>query len=133
MDNVEEMYKIAIPMSQSSTTRSMPAYTAVDVTEDELTLTIKQADGLILDKFTIKAECQHVPGAWHTVIQPTTTAPGLQELNCTLCGELLDRLEIPKLVEIPKTGDETNLALLLVALLASGTAVVKLTGKKRKA
>ncbi|MBQ2700397.1 MAG: metallophosphoesterase family protein, partial [Clostridia bacterium] len=135
--NDEEIFKMAVPMSESDNrpTRSMPAYTTVKITDEELKLVIKQADGLILDEFTIKGECNHVPGDWETVVEPTTLAPGKQELRCGKCGALMETKELPKLVEIPKTGDDTNLYLLFTALMVSSCVIVMLTinSKKRRA
>ena len=47
----------------------------------------------------------HTAGEWKTVKEPTATEPGLKELRCTVCGELMDSEEIPATGAIKKPGD----------------------------
>ena len=47
VSHVEEMFVVAIPTAEQA------AYTVVDVAEDDLVVTTKQLNGLVLDRFTI--------------------------------------------------------------------------------
>lgn len=38
---------------------------------------------------------KHTPGEWVTTLEPTYTQTGTQQLNCAVCGELLDERVLP--------------------------------------
>lgn len=61
-------------------------------------------------------------GVWHTIVEPTETEEGLEQLICIHCGEVLDEKVIPAL-GIPETGDiilaiATALSIFALAALA---------------
>ena len=46
-----------------------------------------------------ETDAVHTPGQWETVTQPTEYTVGKRHLKCTLCGEVLEIEEIPRLEE----------------------------------
>lgn len=73
--------------------------------------------GSVIDK------APHIFGDWVVTKAATTTEKGMKEKNCMVCGYKIQE-EIPLVVEIPKTGDETNLFLCLALIGVSGVGLV---------
>ena len=66
----------------------------------------------------------HVPGTWVTVLEPQVNVPGEEELSCTVCGEVLERREIPALPYI--FAEEVTLSAVTLELTVGQEA--RLTG-----
>jgi len=80
--NMEEMMLIKTPASEQA------AYTCVTVTDTQLTMTVRQLDGLVLDQFTITGPS---PDTGHSytaaVTEPTCQTGGYTTYTC-LCGDV---------------------------------------------
>ena len=100
---------------------------ATDKDGNEATMTVTVNDG-------------HTPGDWITDKSATATETGSRHKECTVCGKVLEKEAIAKLVpadntKSPQTGDNSNIFLWLALLLVSGsiTAAMFVGRKKRRA
>jgi uncharacterized repeat protein (TIGR02543 family)/LPXTG-motif cell wall-anchored protein len=100
---------------------------ATDKDGNEATMTVTVNDG-------------HTPGDWITDKSATATETGSRHKECTVCGKVLEKEAIAKLVpadntKSPQTGDNSNIFLWLALLLVSGGAVTvtAFVRKKRRA
>ncbi len=94
MDSVssEECFMVTAPAYTEA------AYTSVDVSDEELTLTIKQLNGLVLDKFTITADKEKSDHAGEENVvgklDATCEDDGYTgDTVCTLCGKVIKQGE----------------------------------------
>lgn len=49
-------------------------------------------------------EIPHTPGEWRVVTAPTDSTDGLEAVECTVCGQIIDSKVIPKLVSTDESG-----------------------------
>lgn len=58
----------------------------------------------------------HTEGEWETVREPSTTAEGLRQKHCTVCGELLAEETIPVITQTAQSGGFWHWWVLIVLL-----------------
>lgn len=85
---VEECFMVTSPAYEEA------AYTTIDVSGEELTLTMKQLNGLVLDKFTITADKEKADHAGEEKVvgklDATCEDDGYTgDTVCTLCGKVI--------------------------------------------
>ena len=88
---------------------------------------------LVTKGTSIKATGKHTYGKWKVIKEATKTATGEKQRTCSACGHI-DSEKIPKLSDIPATGDDANIFLWGSALCISTMAliVLLLDNKRRK-
>ncbi len=80
--------------------------------------------GVIAEIGTVIPQNGHTSGGWNTVLDPTLDAVGKEEERCTVCKDLLDEREIPKLIGVEKvTLDKTSAEILNTATLQLNATV----------
>ncbi len=53
----------------------------------------------------------HTPGDWEVVTEPNYEADGKKVIKCTVCGEILEEANIPKLEKVIVKDDDTGVAI----------------------
>jgi hypothetical protein len=70
----------------------------------------------------------HKPGEKEITKEPTTTEKGEAIIKCTVCGEVIETIELD--VKSPETSDNANVVVFAVVALVAAAALV-VVGKKR--
>ena len=81
---------------------------------------------------TIKETEDHSIGAWTVVKPATTTEVGTEQRACSEC-DYIETREVPRLPELPKTGDESNVLLWSALACISVLGMAAAACRKRKA
>ena len=111
--NAEELYTIFTPASQ------VPTYTTVDVSDEKITLTIRQINGFVIDTFSIIANKTDTDES-----EPIVSTSTENLINESVLNE-----SIPNESEVaPPTTHATGKSILVFAIIATIIAIVSFVG-----